>query len=93
MVKHSTTITLEATDVAGQHPVSAPDVPMDATVGEVIQGLLGEMNLPRNDSDGNPLAYQARLEREGRHLHSSERVGDALQDNDRIVLQPEIEAG
>jgi hypothetical protein len=93
MSHHTATINLEATDVAGQIAVSAPDVPVDATVGEVIRGLLGEMHLPENNSAGNPLTYQARLEREGRHLHASERVGDALQENDRIVLQPEIEAG
>ena len=39
------------------------------------------------------ITYQARLDRDGRHLHSSEVVGDALMPNDRVVLQPEINAG
>jgi hypothetical protein len=42
---------------------------------------------------GRPLTYHARLEREGRHLHASERVGDAVQNGDKVVLQPNIDAG
>ena len=51
------------------------------------------MGLSRTDSRGQPLAYQARLDREARHLHGAETVGDALQDDDEIVLHPSIEAG
>jgi hypothetical protein len=39
------------------------------------------------------LSYQALLEREGRHLHAAERVSDVLEPQDRIVLQPNIDAG
>ena len=86
-------IALQASDVSGQKLVSVPDVPADASVGELIQGLLGQMNLPENDVEGRPLAYHARLEREGRHMHSSELVGEALEEGDRLVLQPNIDAG
>jgi hypothetical protein len=55
--------------------------------------MLGQMNLPQNDVSGRPLTYHARLEREGRHLHASERVGDAVQNGDKVVLQPNIDAG
>jgi hypothetical protein len=55
--------------------------------------MIGKMNLPRNDSSGAPLTYQARSEREGRHLNASERIGDALQRGDRLTLQPNIDAG
>ena len=65
----------------------------DSTVGELVQGLLAQMHLPPNDVEGRPLTYQARLERDGRALHSSEAVGDALQNEDKIVLQPSIQAG
>jgi hypothetical protein len=51
------------------------------------------MNLPRQDTSGAPLTYHARLEREGRHLHASERIGDALERKDRLTLQPNIDAG
>jgi hypothetical protein len=86
-------MTLQASDVSGQKLVNLREVPADASVGELIQGLLGEMNLPETDVEGRPLTYHARLDREGRHLHASERVGDALQHGDRVVLQPNIDAG
>lgn len=86
-------IKLKASDVSGQKMANVRDVPLDSTVGEMVQGILSQMNLPRNDSGGRPLNYHALLEREGRHLHASETVGDALQQDDRIVLQPNIDAG
>ena len=87
------TITLSASDVSGQKLARADEVPPDCSVGELIEGLLSKMQLPKNDVEGRPLTYQALLEREGRHLQSSETVGDALEDEDRIVLQPNINAG
>jgi len=36
---------------------------------------------------------ESRLEREGRHLHASERIGDALQTEDHLTLHPNIDAG
>jgi len=87
-------ISLQARDVSRQKLVRVDEVPPDATVGEMVQGLLGGgMNLPQTDAEGRPLNYHARLEREGRHLHASERVGDVLQKDDEIVLQPNIQAG
>jgi len=86
-------IDLHVSDVSGQKAAEARGVPTDSTVGELIHGLLNRMNLPRNDVGGRPLTYHARLEREGRHLHASEQIGDALQDKDRLVLQPNVDAG
>ena len=86
-------IGVEVSDVSGQKKVNVTNLSADASVGELIQGLLGRMHLPPNDTSGRPLTYHARLEREGRHLHASEKVGDALQAGDRIVLQPNIDAG
>ncbi len=88
-----TALGLQVSDVSGQKLANVSQVPQDATVGELIQGLLAQMELPQNDVGGRPLTYHARLEREGRHLHASERVGDALQTGDRVVLQPNIDAG
>jgi hypothetical protein len=51
------------------------------------------MELPANDVEGRPLVYQALLPREGRHLRGDEKVGEALETGDRIVVQPNIEAG
>ena len=89
----SLTVPIRVSDVTGQKSVDVKDVPRDATIGELIEGLLPRMNMPRNDNGGRTLAYQARLDRDGRHLHSSEVVGDTLEANDRLVLQPEINAG
>ena len=87
------TIGLRASDVSGQKSVRAPAVPTDYTVGELVQSLIAKMGLTRNDSEGRPLEYQARLEREGRHLRGAETVGDALREDDAIILTPDISAG
>jgi hypothetical protein len=87
------TLPLQASDLTGQRLVKVADAPTDATIGELVDGLLPRMNLPRNDNGGKPLTYHARLDREGRHLHASELVGETLQPNDRLVLHPEIHAG
>lgn len=84
---------LEVIDVSGQKPTKISDVAPETTIGELVQSLIGEMDLPPNDVEGRPLTYHARLDREGRHLHSTEKVGDALQRGDQLVLQPNIDAG
>ena len=86
-------IGLRISDVSGQKTVKASAVPAYTSVGELVHGLLAKMGLARNDVEGRPLNYHARLERVGRHLNSSELVGDVLQDEDHIVLQPNIDAG
>jgi hypothetical protein len=88
-----TRIKLRIRDASRQKMAEA-DAPADSSVGELIQGLVrSRMKLPEHDPEGRPLNYHARLEREGRHLHSSERVGDALRNEDEVVLQPNIQAG
>jgi hypothetical protein len=84
-----------ASDVTGQTVVN---VGIDAgdremSVGELLDALVPRMKLPRLGNGGRPLTYHARLEREGRHLHATEVVGQALQSKDRIMIQPTIEAG
>lgn len=87
-------ISLKARDTSRQKLVRVDEVPFDSTVGELIEGLVTSgMNLPRNDADGHPIAYHLRLEREGRHLHAAEVVGDVLKDDDEVILQPNIQAG
>ena len=95
MGKPMTTTGLDVcvSDVSGQKQVRVSELPQDATVGEMIEGVLSQMKLPRNDASGHPLTYHARLEREGRHLHGSEMIGDSLQNGDQVVLQPNIDAG
>jgi hypothetical protein len=86
-------LSLHARDVTGQKTARVSDVPADATVGELVQGLVTRMGLPPNDVQGRPLNYHARLEREGRHLRASETCGEALHEQDELVLQPHITAG
>lgn len=85
-------VTLSARDATGQN-ASRVSSDVDATVGELVADLLAEMELPKNDPTGRALTYHARLEREGRHLHAAERVGDALEEDDKLVLVPNIQAG
>ncbi len=86
-------ISLTVSDVSGQKVFRVPKAPPDATVGELVHNLLSQMSLPANDTNGQPLAYHARLEREGRHLNAAERIGDALESGDKLMLQPNIDAG
>ena len=85
-------VSVSARDVSGQKRATA-DAPADATVGELARALIAQMNLPQTDVEGRPMSYHMRLEREGRHLHPAETVGDVLQEGDQIVLQPKIQAG
>ena len=84
-----------ASDVTGQTVVNVGIDPGDRemSVGEWLDALVPRMKLPRLGNGGRTLTYHARLEREGRHLHATEVVGEALQPKDRIMIQPTIEAG
>jgi hypothetical protein len=84
---------IEATDVSQQKMISVGDIPEDATIGELVQGLVGEMNLPTADGEGRPVVYHALHQQEGRHLRNDERVSDSVRSGERLVLQPNIDAG
>jgi hypothetical protein len=84
---------LDVSDVSGQKRMTVDEYEGDATIGDLVEQLLREMDLVTEDREGRAVTYHARLEREGRHLHASERVGDALRTGDRLVLQPSIDAG
>ncbi len=85
-------ISLLVTDVSGQNRFQVREISPDATVGELISNLPSRMGLV-DQVDGARIAYTARLNREGRQLNASERVGDALLEQDEIVLAPSIDAG
>lgn len=84
---------LDATDVSQQKVRRVSNIGPEVTVRELTDSLLIEMNLPQNDPEGRPVTYHVLLEREGRHLQSWERLGEAVKTGDRVVLQPNIEAG
>jgi hypothetical protein len=85
-------MTIEVQDVSGQKKAQVSGISAETTVRELINSVALELELPE-ESNGRPLVYHARLDREGRHLHASEIVTDALQENDVIVLHPNIDAG
>jgi hypothetical protein len=87
------TIRLRAVDVSGQKKARLARCPTDCTVSELVAELLGQMHLPPNDTSGRPVTYEARLDREGRSLRDSEVVGESLQEDDLLVLQPSVDAG
>jgi hypothetical protein len=86
-------LTLTASDVSGQRKVTLRNVSLESNVGQVVDGLVPILNLNRQGRDGKDLVVEARLEREGRHLHRSELVRDSLRHEDHLVLQPRIMAG
>ncbi|MFQ5479251.1 MAG: hypothetical protein ACE5E4_11615 [Candidatus Binatia bacterium] len=91
-IEDTNTVDVLAADWTGQKRVSVKGLAKDATIGEAVRGLLAKMGLVDRGVDGKPMAYQARLERDGRQLQGSELVGDALVDGDEISLQPRINA-
>lgn len=86
-VQPITGISIQATDVSGQKVVNVPSIPLGSSIGELMRALLAKMHLP------DTVPYQVRLERQQRHLHASERVEDALESGDKVVIQPSIDAG
>jgi hypothetical protein len=86
-------LNLTARDVTGQRRFSVRGLSVHTTVQELIRGLVPRMGLPAEDATGAPQSFHAFLERDGRHLRSSETVGDALRDQDEIVLHPDVQAG
>jgi hypothetical protein len=83
----------EISDALGQKVLAIRQLPSDTTVGELVANLTRQLGLPPSDPEGRVLTYHARSDREGRHLHGTERVADAVQRGDRVVLQPNIDAG
>ena len=81
-------IRLEFSDISGQKVFSVNNARGSSTVGEVVNEVLAHMQLPRSDASGQPVTYAARSNFEGRHVHSSELVGDSLREGDRLTLQP-----
>ena len=93
MAQLATLKNISAADTTGQKFVRLSELPTTFTIGEMTDGLLPRMRLHQVDHQGNPVRYQVHLDRESRHLHSSELVGEALQEDDHVVLHPRVVAG
>jgi len=87
------TISFLASDVSGQKKAIIDDVPLDATIGELIQSVIPKMDLPRNDIEGRTLTYHPLNETAGRHLQALEKIGDSIQYQDNVVFLPNVDAG
>ncbi len=85
-------IDLEVVDVTGQRRARLRNYARDARVRDLIRDLVDRLGLNRSNGTGAPVVYRGRLERESRHLHDSEIVGEAIQPQDVIRLLPDIEA-
>ena len=89
-MSEAATIDIFARGANGSAQVKATGVPTNQTIAEFTRRVLGKMRLMDRDSAGRPLAYRARLAREGRLLNASERVGDALEPDDVVVIAPRV---
>jgi hypothetical protein len=87
------TVDLKVRDATGQRAHQIRNLDGGTTVGELVDGLVDRLGLSANDANGAAQVFHAFGLREGRHLHASERVGDALQDGDELMLQPDVQAG
>ncbi len=84
---------IEALDVTGQRGRKYSPRDPDASVGQMIEELVAEMDLPVYDAEGGTTTYQARLERDGRALNAAERLQDTVVSGDRVYIEPDISAG
>lgn len=87
------TVDISATDHSGQKRFDVRSIPGATTIAELVRSLRTTLGLVEHDAKGNQIAYRARLDREGRHLHGAERVGDAVKPGDTIALSPKVNAG
>lgn len=89
----ATKLNLTARDASGQRKFVVRDVRADATVQELIRGLVPKMGLPAEDSTGMAQSFHVFHESSGRHLRASETVGEVLRNEDEITLHPDVQAG
>ena len=92
MADSSTTLDFTVSDVFKQRVRTVEDVSPEYTTAELVQELIDQLNMPKNDPMGRSYSYRARLQREARHLHPNERIGDAIESGDWLVLQPNVDA-
>ncbi|PWU21222.1 MAG: hypothetical protein C5B50_02225 [Verrucomicrobia bacterium] len=87
------TLDISAVDVSGQNVVNVSRLDREMSVGELLDSLVPKMRLPVL-GNGRRITYHARHDRTGQHLHASQLLADTgLEDEDRITVQPSIQAG
>jgi hypothetical protein len=88
----SATMTLEIEDFTGQKTRRASGVNGDEQIGDLVNNLAHEMQLPDIDASGRPVQYGALTSR-GDVLNFTDRVGDVLEEGDTITLTKSVTAG
>ena len=87
-----TTMTLQVEDFVGQSRRRAAGIPRDASVGDVVETLSRQLDLPDQDVQGRPILYGAQTSA-GEVLNASDLVGDVLRDEQTITLTKSVTAG
>ncbi len=93
MNPQTATMELTVSDVSRQKVRHIENVPSETTAAEIVQSYLDDLGIAKNEPGGRSLTYRALLPREGRHLRPNERIGDSLENDDWVVIQPNIDAG
>jgi hypothetical protein len=86
-------MTLVVQDVSGQKRALAKDVDPELPARVLVERLIQDLRVPRNDVEGRVIAYSMVRARDRVHINPSERIGASTQPGDVLVLQPEVEAG
>ena len=93
MLATETISRIKVQDSAKQKLEEVKELPVDFLVRNLVDSMVAHWNLPERDPNGRIQIWQAKLEREGRRLYDTERIGDAVQPDDMITLQPNVDAG
>ena len=86
-------ISFQIKDNTGQRRYAVRNFRSEATVGELIRGMVDKMGLRSAGDDAPDDVFHAFSGREGRHLRSAEIVGDVIEEGDEITLRPDVQAG
>lgn len=87
------TVTFDVQDVSGQKSATVRDCPTAATISEVLPALLDQLQIPVNDTEGNPMAHCLRRDSDGLMLHDGDVIGRVIEQGDLCILQPSVDAG
>ncbi len=86
------TMTIDVEDFTGQVRRRARGIPRNAMVGDLVESIRGEMQLPEHDAQGRPIQYSA-LTAGGEMLNATDRVGDVLEEEELVTLTKSVTAG
>jgi hypothetical protein len=92
LLNEDQTMTLEVEDFTGQVRRRAGGIPRTATVGDLVESVYGEMQLPDQDSEGRPIQYGA-LSARGDLLNATDQLGDVLENEEVVTLTKSVTAG